>query len=273
MGFRENLLTKITIDRLADMVIRSLKRPDSGISYDKEHMQELLALSPYTPIQQRDLNLYVRQGPDDTAPDRKQIILVLDNGMAIYHSTIDDVVMRKSPTVKEMLSIRNAIKILNDKDVVVSKSDESVRTIQKEGIALLDLTYSQADIESLEKDGVNALANAYLEGVTECLTHFAELLGFLPSPKPFKKAHHQIWGQSVQKETGEIVLGPMVIYNVMSNTLKFWIEQVGAFDKEKRSQFEQVLADTMAPTLEGPEVFAHLTEMVMSLPRPVYLNG
>lgn len=267
MGFRENLLAKITIDRLADVVIRSLKRPDSGISYDKKHMQELLEMSPYSLVQERDLDLYIRQGGDDTAQDVKQIILVLDNGMAIYHSTIDDVVMRKSPTVKEMLSIRNAIKILNDKDVVVSKTDESVRTVQKESIALLDLSYTRADIEQLEQDGVNALDNAYLDGVKECLTLYAELLGFSTAPKPFKRSHYLIRGDITKKENGEIVLGPMVVYELMSNVLKFWNEQVGAYDKEKRSQFEQMLRGTTAPTLDGPEVFAHLTTMVMNLPQ------
>ena len=52
---------------------------------------------------------------------KKKKILVLDNGLAIYHTTIEDVCMRKSPSVKEMISIRNTIKILNDEDVILGK--------------------------------------------------------------------------------------------------------------------------------------------------------
>lgn len=272
MSFKENLLAKIAIDRLAGTVIRSLKGPDSGVSYDKKHMQELLEMSPYTLQQQRDLDLYIRKEAGDTEQGGKQVILVLDNGMAIYHSTIDDVIMRKSPTVKEMLSIRNAIKIINDKDVVVSKSDESVKTVQNESIALLDLAYSPADIESLEQDGQDALANAYLDGVKECLALYAEILGYKPAPQPFKKGHHQIWGKLDHKETGETVVGPMVIYNLMNNTLKLWDERAGANDKEKHTLFKQILEGGGAPTIEGSEVFARLTESVMKQPPPRRVN-
>jgi hypothetical protein len=273
MGFKENLLAKITIDQLALAVIRSLKRPDSGINYDKKRMQELLAMSPYTLVQERDLDLYVRKGDEDADQDPKQIILVLDNGMAIYHSTIDDVAMRKSPTVKEMLNIRNAIKIINDKDVVLSKTDESVRTVQTESIALLDLTYTRSDIERLEQDGVDALDNAYQEGVKECAALFAEILGFEPAPKPFKAAHHKIWGKKDQKGNGEVVMGSILIHNMMNNALKLWDADVGAEDKEKLTLFKQILAGTATATIEGPEVFAHLTEMVMQLPPPMQVRS
>ena len=49
--------------------------------------------------------------------------------------------MRKSPTIKEMISIRNAFKIINDKDVKISTKDESLKTIQKECIDLIDLSF------------------------------------------------------------------------------------------------------------------------------------
>ena len=57
-------------------------------------------------------------------------------------------------------------------------------------------------------------------------------------------------------------MGPMVIYDLMSNTLKFWNEQVGTYDKEKRSLFEQVLEGAETPTLEGEAVFTRLTEIL-----------
>jgi hypothetical protein len=79
----------------------------------------------------------------------KTRILVLDNDLTIYHTTVEDVVLRKSPTVKEMVSIRNAIKILNDKDVVISKKEASLKTIRDICIDQLDLHYTAADIDGI----------------------------------------------------------------------------------------------------------------------------
>jgi len=85
--------------------------------------------------------------------EEKRSILVLDNDLSIYHTTIDDVVLRKSPYVKEMVSIKNVIKILNDGDVVVSKKEESVKAIQKECIDMLDLSFDENDLAEIEKSG------------------------------------------------------------------------------------------------------------------------
>ena len=112
MSFKENLLKKIQIDRLADRVSASLKpREDGVVKVDKSAMQQLLEMASYRHLHERDLDLYI--SPDTTR------ILVLDNELARYATSVEDVALRKSPTLKEMLSIRNAIKILNDSDVVV----------------------------------------------------------------------------------------------------------------------------------------------------------
>jgi hypothetical protein len=79
-----------------------------------------LPFFPWSRRQERDLVLFLEtDGPGQTR------ILVLDNDLSIYNTSVDDVVLRKSPTVKEMVNIRNAIKILNDKDVVTSKKEVS----------------------------------------------------------------------------------------------------------------------------------------------------
>ena len=123
-------------------------------------MRDLLQFAGYDVLRERDLDLYI-QDLDGTMKK----ILVLDNELAVYHTTVQDVAMRKSPTIKEMLSIRNAIKILNDADVVVSKRDESITTIHNECIDALDLSFDRSDLESIEKDGAAALENGFSEGV------------------------------------------------------------------------------------------------------------
>ena len=84
---------------------------------------------------------------------KKTRILVLDNDLAIYNTTVYDVAMRKTPTVKEMMNPFNVVKILKDTDVVISKKEESVKTIQKECIDRLDLSYDESDLDEIAKDG------------------------------------------------------------------------------------------------------------------------
>ena len=134
MAFKENILKKIAINKTAKQVIHSIGPPDSGRKVDKAAMRQLLEMSPYTYRKERGLDLYL----EDIESEKKKI-LVLDNDLAIYHTHIEDVALRKSPTVKEMISIRNAIKILSDSDVVTSKKEASVKTIQRECIEKLDI--------------------------------------------------------------------------------------------------------------------------------------
>ncbi|MEJ2041278.1 MAG: hypothetical protein P8X55_20470, partial [Desulfosarcinaceae bacterium] len=126
MSFKDNLLKKIKIDRLAEKVRHSLGAPaDSPRRVDRETMKTLLSMGPFRHQQERDLDLYFISRDD--GPEQ---ILALDNEMKIYRTTAEDVALRKSPTIKEMVSIRNAIKILSDKDVVVSAKAESLGKIQ-----------------------------------------------------------------------------------------------------------------------------------------------
>jgi hypothetical protein len=63
MSFKENLLTKIKIDRLAAKVVASIGPVESGSKVDKDAMRSLLELSPYQYHKVRDLDLYV-EGDD-----------------------------------------------------------------------------------------------------------------------------------------------------------------------------------------------------------------
>ena len=243
---------------MSKKVLGSIGPPDSERKTDKATMRRLLEMSPYTLHQKRDLDLYIKGNPEE-----KGEILVLDNELAIYHTTADDVALRKSPTIKEMVSIRNAIKILSDSDVVVSKREESVNTIQKDCIDLLDLSFNQADIEEIEKEGSASLENGYSDGVIESLSLFAELLNFSPPPKAFKMRHYEIMGHLTKKASGERVFGPAVIYSLVHNTLKLIEKKIGSFNQGEMEYFRQVIAQNQAASKEGPDVFQYLKEAVV----------
>lgn len=261
MSFKENLLKKIQIDALAQKVIDSWGPPGSEKRIDKDAMRDLLEMSPYTHQKKRDLDLYVTQGEGE-----KQKILVLDNELPIYMTTVEDVALRKSPYVKEMISIRNVIKILKDSDVKTSIKDKSVKSVQKECIDQLDLSYAAADIENIIKDGASSLQNKYSEGVTESLVLLAELLGYQPPPRSFGIRHCEVFGAVTEGRAGEIQYGPIVIFSRIDNSLMLIEERIGSYDKEKVNYFREVAAGNQKVNIEGPDVFRYLKDAVFEQP-------
>lgn len=260
MGFKENLRQKITIDRLAEKIINSWGTPDSPGRIDRQAMQEMLAMGTFTNRHERDLDLYIRDEPDGVSS-----VLVLDNELKLYRTTVEDVVLRKSPTVKEMVSIRNAIKILNDKDVVISAKAETVQRLKQELIGSLDLSHTRADIEEIARDGCNALENRYSEGVIDSMTLFAELLGYRKAPKPFEVAHTHIWGETSTDRSGILHFGPLVLFSLMDGGLKMVRQPISVKDSEAIRDLSQLADGTLEADLEGAKVFQKLSEAVEGL--------
>jgi len=250
MPFKENLLRKIEIDRLTRSILAMIGTVDSGKRIDKALLDKLMTFFPWDRKKERDLELYL-----ENAEAEKTRILVLDNDLTIYDTTVDDVVMRKSPTVKEMVSIRNAIKILNDKDVVVSKKEASLREIQKICIAELNLDFSESDIAAIAADGIASLESGYAEGVQESLMLLAELLGLVPAPKAFAIKHHDIYGRVAEKPGGEMIMGPLVIYSRIHDSLSCLEGPVSNRDKGRFDLFKAVAAGESEAAASGAAVF------------------
>jgi hypothetical protein len=253
MSFKENLLKKIKIDKMGQQVIASIGPVDSGRKVDKKIMRELLELAEYTYKRKRDLDLYI----EDTDAEKTRIV-VLDNDLAIYNTSVYDVAMRKSPTVKEMMNPFNVVKILKDTDVVLSKKVDSVKTVQQECIAKLDLSFNTSDLDEITRDGLASFENGYSEGVIECLDLFGEILHYKNAPKVFRVGHQKITGRWNKKENGEEMFGPMVLYNLMHNTLKLIDQQIGSFDREKIEFVQQVALGKKKASAEGQDVFQYL---------------
>ena len=259
MSFKENLLAKLKIDRLAGTVIASLKPVEGATKVDKAAMRTLLEMSAYQYQKARDLDLYVQD-----IDDRLKKVLVLDGELPIYQTTIDDVAMRKSPLIKEMVKIRNIIKILKDSDVKVSRKDDSVKAVQNECIEQLDLSFGESDIAEIAADGRASLERDYSDGVIECLDLFSELLDYKPPPKPFRLSRNHITGELQTKAAGEVAYGPMVIYNMVHGSLKLIDDRISSFDKPKIELVQEIAAGDQKAALDGPEVFDHLKQLVLA---------
>ena len=259
MAFRENLLRKIQIDQLASRVLATIGALGGKVKLDKEAMRQLLALSPYAPQRVRDLDLYVE---DSDALVKK--ILVLDNELPIYRTTVADVAMRKSPTVGEMAKIWNIVKILKDSDVKISRKADSLKALQDESLAQLDLSFSEEDINDIRRDGIASLESKYAEGVNENIALFGELLGFKTAPRALRVPDCTIVGAVFVKDSGEEVLGPAVLYNLTRNDLRMTEELFGTLEKEKIERFRRISAGKEPAAIEGAAVFEHLQKMVLN---------
>jgi hypothetical protein len=259
MGFKQELLKKIQIDRLTEKILATIGPSGTEQKVDKGLFRVLLEMAEYRHHRERDLDLYLP--PEGSG---RTHILVLDNDLPFYKTTVSDIALRKSPTVKEMVNIRNAIKILNDSDVVVSKKADSVKTVQYECISRLNLSFSAEEIEAIAADGAGSMDHGYADGVQECLDLFAELLGYQSAPKAFKVDHHRIIGAVFQKETGEIVFGPIVCYSLIHNRLFAVLSAIGTFDRIKMEWYQEVMNGAEKPSLTGAEVFQFLKDEVKS---------
>ena len=259
MSFKENLLKKIEIDRLVRTIAGMIGPVDSGKRIDKAPLKRLMDYFPWTQRRERDLELYVEvDGLEKTR------ILVLDNDLPIYRTTVPDVVLRKSPTVKEMVSIKNAIKILNDKDVMVSKKETSLATVREICVGDLDLSFTPADIDEMAQAGKTALENGDSEGVRENLMLFADLLGLEPAPRGFAVQHVDMYGQHGEGPGGEVTFGPLVLYSLATDTLACLEAVLSSRDKARFDRLKAVAAGQGETAASGSAVFDLMQTKVMA---------
>jgi hypothetical protein len=258
MSFKENLLKKIRINTLAEVVRNSLGSPDSGKKLDKNAMRGLLEIGGFVHRKERDLDLYTQSDARG-----QQRIMVLGNELAFFRTTVEDVALRRSPTVKEMISIRNAVKILSDKDIVISKGADTLQMIRQECLDMLDLSFDEADLDEMVQEGAASLKNNYSDGVIETLSLFAELLEYQAPPRSMTIRHYQIFGAATQKGAGDLRFGPMAVYGMVQNDLKFIDEQVSIGNSQEMERIEGIIKGKSKASCHGPEVFNELKRRVI----------
>ncbi len=258
MGFKENLLKRITINDLVRTVDRTLGPVAGGLKINKKAMKQLLDMSNFELHRERDMDLYLRPLNDGTYQ-----ILVLDNELPLFETTLADVLLRRNPTLKEMISVRNAIKILSDKDVVKSRRTGSLVFLQQDLLASLDLTFDGADLAGIFEEAVSALENAREEEVVQSVVLFAEILGYVPAPSLFQIKEHRIWGSVSADTSDRTFFGPMVIYNPGTNQLVLWSEPVASLDPGWVARLKQGGEEQRPAWSKGKAVFGLLRDKAL----------
>jgi hypothetical protein len=159
MSFKENLKAKITLDALLRKLTSTIRETPGQRRLDKGRAQELLEMTDLEPKKVRDLDLYVRPLEGETME-----VLVFDNELPIYHTTVADVALRKSPVWKE----------------IFSKGKESLNRLYDDALARLDLSYTGDDLALLVEDARRGLEQKSLEQIQESFDLFFTLLHFQP---------------------------------------------------------------------------------------------
>jgi hypothetical protein len=265
MSFKENLRKKMLIDSLSKTVSLSIGSPGRSRKVDKATMRRLLSLSPFVLEKRRDLELYFRQLDPGIGE-----ILVLDNELPLYGKTsLDDVTLRKSPELKEMISIRNIIKILSDSDVIMCKGRDALRYVHDRALDLLDLRFEERDIEEMANDGIDALARGDSEAVMETLDLFVEVLGYESVPAEVLVNDYVMFGSHHEAEDVRETFGPIIMYNDRMNILRLIKKTVSMDDPAVQMLIPGVALGEEEPDAEGYRVFQFLKEAVLKRERPV----
>jgi hypothetical protein len=256
MPFKENLKAKIKLDRLYQSIVSTVREPPGRRWLDKELTKELLAVTDFEHKKVRDLHLYIR-------PLKAEImeVAVLDNELPIYHTTVDDVTLRKSPYWQQMFSIRNVRKIMNDHDVISSKGKESLRRLHANALVLLDLTYTRDDLALLLEDARGGLEQESISEIQESLDLFVELLDFQPLSLEVLGPRFQSFARA--KTSGGIVpsFEHLVLFNEENLSLDL---KKGAFSPQSDSDLGWVMQYARGEEtadLQDIHVFEFLAEL------------
>jgi len=256
MSLKENLRTKIKLDRILQSLVSTVREPPARRWLDKELTKELLARTNFEHKKVRGLHLYIRPLEGDIME-----VAVLDNELPIYHTTVDDVTLRKSPYWQQMFSIRNIRKIMNDHDVITSKGKASLKRLHASALALLDLTYTRDDLALLLEDARRGLEQNSISQILESLDLFVNLLDFQPLSLEMLEPRFQSFARP--KVNGGVV--PSFEHRVLFNeeNLSLGLKK-GAFSPQSDSDLGWVMQYARGgetADFQGIDVFEFLAEL------------
>jgi hypothetical protein len=256
MSFKENLKVKIKLDRLLQKLVATIREPPGKRWLNKVLTQELLEMTDLEYKKVRDLHLYIRSLEGAIIE-----VLVLDNELPIYHTTVDDVALRKSPYWQQIFSIRNIRKIMNDQDVIISKGKESLKRLHANALALLDLSYTRDDLALLLEDARRGLEQESIAEIQECLDLFFTLLDFQAVSLGMLEQELQLFARPKANGGAVPAFEHLVLFNEENLSLGL---NKGAFSPQNDSDLAWVLKCARGeehPDLQGIDVFVFLAEL------------
>ena len=258
MTFKENLKAKINLDRLLQRLVSTMREPPGRWWLDKVLTRKLLDMTDFEHRKVSSLHLYVRPLEGEIVE-----VVVFDNELPIYHTTVNDVALRKSPYWQQMFSIRNIKKIMNDKDVIVSKGKDSLKRLHANALALLDLTYTGDDLSLLLEDARRGLELESIAQIRESFELFLELLDFQPVGLGVPERNFQIFA-GPKLNAGDVpAFEHLVLFD--EEPLSLGLKK-GPFSPKSETDFAWIMryARGEEPAdLRGMDVFEFLAELAL----------
>jgi hypothetical protein len=258
MSFKENLKAKIKLDALLRKITSTIREIPAQKRLDKKLTQELLEMTDLEPKKVRDLHLYVRPLEGEIME-----VLVFDNELPIYHTTVYDVALRKSPEWKEMFSIKNIKKVMNDQDVIVTKGKESLKRMHANALALLDLSYTGDDLALLVEDARRGLEKKSLEQIQESLNLFFELLDFQPVSLGILEHDLQVFARPKTNGGAATTFENTLFFNEENFTLGLKKGTLSPQSDLDLAWVMQYARGEETADLKGVEVFEFLAELAL----------
>jgi hypothetical protein len=258
MSFKENLKAKINLDRLLQKLVSTIREPPGKRWLDKVLTQELLDMTDLKHEKVSYLHLYIRPLEGEIME-----VLVFDNELPIYHTTVADVALRKSPYWQQMFSIRNIRKIMNDKDVILSKGKESLKRLHANAMALLDLTYTRDDLALMLEDARQGLDQKSTAQIQESFDLFFELLDFQSVSLGVLEQDLQIFAGPKLNGGAVPTFEHLILFD--EETLSLGLKK-GAFSPENDLDLAWVMQYAQGEKtadLKGIDVFKFLVELAL----------
>ena len=258
MSFKDNMKAKIRLDGIFRQLISTMQEPPGRWWLDKILARELLDMTDFEPRKFRDLHLYIRSLEGEAME-----VLVFDNELPIYHTTVADVALRKSPFWQEMFSIGNIKKIMNDKDVILSKGKDSLKRLHADALALLDLTYTGDDMAMLVEDGRSGLERKSVGEIQDLLDLFTSLLDFEPLLVDVLERDLEIFARPKNGDGAASTFEHLILFD--PETLSLGLKK-GAFSPGNDLDLAWVMEyarDEKTADLQGVDVFEFLAELAL----------
>jgi hypothetical protein len=258
MSFKENLKAKIKLDRLLQKLVSTIREPPGKRWLDKVLTRELLDMTDLKHEKVGYLHLYIRPLEGEIME-----VLVFDNELPIYHTTVADVALRKSPHWKQMFSIRNIKKIMNDQDVIITKGKESLKRLHANAMALLDLTYTRDDLTLLLEDARQGLNQKSIAQIQESFDLFFELLDFQPVSLGGQEQDLQIFARPKLNGDAVPTFEHLILFDEENLSLGL---KKGVFSPQSDldpAWFMQYARGGERADLQGIDVFEFLAELAL----------
>ncbi len=259
MSLKENLQKKLKIERLAGKISSTMRETPGSRHLNKDAVRDLLAMTDFEKTRARDLTLYLRP----LHGEMKEVV-VLDNELPIYHSTVADVAMRKTPHWKEMFSVSNIRKVLNDNDVIVSKGRESLARITDCALALLDLSYAREDLETLLRGARISLHKKLSSGVRESLELFFQLVDFQSISTEVQDPHVLLFARVKETEGESVLFEDLIIFDEKNAEVQLLSGEFSPASDRDLARFLLHVRGAAQTTIEGEGVFEYLVQLALS---------